>query len=98
MNGYFFVGSFSFRIRNSSNVFEIYLVQQLIDKTNREKANINDLQQKLSTVDNLSLVPILSDISMLNVQELYENEQLIVNENKLLEVGIFFFLKKKFFL
>jgi hypothetical protein len=69
----------------------LFLVQQLIEKTNREKAYINDLNSKLNTisVDSSNLKPILPDTSMLSVQELYDNEKLIINENKLLEVSYF---------
>jgi len=69
----------------------LFLVQQLIEKTNREKAYINDLNSKLNTisVDSSNLKPILPDTSMLSVQELYDNEKLIMNENKLLEVSYF---------
>ena len=69
----------------------LFLVQQLIEKTNREKAYINDLNSKLNTisVDSSNLKPILPDTCMLSVQELYDNEKLIINENKLLEVSYF---------
>ena len=69
----------------------LFLVQQLIEKTNREKAYISDLNSKLNTisVDSSNLKPILPDTSMLSVQELYDNEKLIINENKLLEVSYF---------
>jgi hypothetical protein len=62
-------------------------VQQLLEKMNREKNRINDVQQKLiSTLGTTHLVTPIPDISMLSLQELYENEQLIINDNKLLEV------------
>lgn len=66
-------------------------MQQLLDKMNKEKLQINDLQSKLmNKVGSTNFVlPIPSDISMLSLQELYNEEQLIINDNKLLEVNIF---------
>jgi len=74
-------------------------VQQLIEKSVREKAYIYDLNSKLNTsvVDASNLKPTLPDTSMLSVQELHENEKLIINENKLLEVICFKNLNLSFF-
>ena len=65
-------------------------MQQIIDKTNREKGIISDFQSKLTrdSIDNTRLISSLPGENMLSIQDLNEKEQLIVNENKLLEVNL----------
>lgn len=53
----------------------------------KEKSLINDLQQTvIQSVGSTNLLMPIPDTSMLTLQELYDNEQIISNENKLLEV------------
>ena len=62
------------------------------ERSNRERAAINDIQQKLINIyGNLNIPFPIQDNNMLNYQELYDNEQLLISENKLLEVFYFIF-------
>lgn len=73
-------------------MFFFIKVQNLLERSNRERAAINDIQQKLINIyGNLNIPFPIQDNNMLNYQELYDNEQLLISENKLLEVFYFIF-------
>lgn len=72
------------------NTVLIDSIQQLFEKNNLEKSISTDLQQKLFNLSLTKDIQICSDITSkgLTSQESLDNEQLIINENKLLEERI----------
>ena len=59
----------------------------MLQKVNREKAQINELQQIAGSQNYMFPIP---DLPMLSPQELLDREQIMINENKLLEVNFNF--------
>jgi hypothetical protein len=72
---------------------------QLFERINREKALINEYQQTLNNINGgnaqSNLVLPMSDSNMVNFDELYESEQILIKENNLLEVFIDFIFRLK---
>jgi hypothetical protein len=69
---------------------------QLFEKINRERAMIGEYQQTLANTNGgnnaaSNLVLPMSDTNMVNFEELYESEQMLIKENNLLEVCEDFF-------
>jgi hypothetical protein len=62
-------------------------VQKLIERLNREKLLVNDLQQQIICHNSNDIV-LMNLVENLSYEELVANEQLISNENKLLEERI----------
>ncbi|CAF0709196.1 unnamed protein product [Brachionus calyciflorus] len=64
-------------------------LQQLIEKISKEQMLISDLQTNLSSsFANTNFILPIPYTSQFPLQELYDNEQLLLNENKLLEERI----------
>ena len=66
-------------------------IVQLLDKINREKQMISEFQQRINTSSGNgtnNLVLPVGDDNLLKIEELYESEQVLINENKLLEERI----------
>ena len=65
---------------------------QLLERINKERSMINDHQQTLSSYNSSNgtnnLVLPMGDNNLLKLEELYESEQVLINENKLLEERI----------
>ena len=68
----------------SSFPFCLNTVQQILDRVFQEKNMISDYQQKVFGCN--QTVPNVLEPSAANSQEMVETEQLVINENKLLEV------------
>ncbi len=62
-------------------------MQKLIERLNREKLLVNDLQQQIICHNSNDIV-LMNLVENLSYEELVANEQLISNENKLLEERI----------